>query len=98
METRTVLERAPFRFLEGTPAELTAYLAAAPQEAKLKLILPEPETAPQTETLDEILAPAQQGFDGRELTEAELEELDDFIEAEVKAYRAEKRAERQAAA
>ena len=102
-ETPTILERAAVGILEGTPAELTAYLATAPQEIKLKLILPEtvetkaatPVTPHAGMTFAEILAPAQQGFEESGMTE---EELDDFIEAEIKAYRAEKRAEAQAAA
>ena len=104
-ETQITLERPSIRVLEGTPAEITAYLATAPQETKFKILVSEEtETAPQTETpphagmtFAEILAPAQQGFEGRDLTADELEELDDFIEAEIKAYRAEKRAEAQAA-
>jgi hypothetical protein len=43
-------------------------------------------------TFREIFAPAQEGFDQSGMTD---EELSDFIEAEVKAYRAERRAREQ---
>lgn len=89
-ETQTVLERPLVRVLEGTPAELTAYLATAPQEAKLKLLLPEKEKAPQKEeTFEEICAMLQADFDASGMTDDELGEL---IDAEIKEYRAERRA------
>lgn len=96
-ETQITLERPSIRVLEGTPAEITAYLATAPQETKIKILVSEEaEIKPQTEiplhagmTFAEILAPVQADFDASGMTDDELGEL---IDAEIKAYRAERRA------
>ena len=90
-ETQTVLERPSSPVLKGTPAELTAYLATAPQDREFELLLPEKATdAPKKEeTFAEILAMVQEDFDASGMTDDELGEM---IDAEIKAYRAERRA------
>ena len=89
-ETQSVLECPSVRVLEGTPAELTAYLATVPQDREFGLILPQKEnSAPKAETFDEICTILQEDFDASGMTDDELGEL---IDAEIKASRAERRA------
>jgi hypothetical protein len=85
--------------IEGTRSEIAERLKVLGNDKRLTLIIPgreieEFETTEDQEpladkTFREIFAPTQAGFDQTGMTD---EELSDFLEAEVKAYRAERRA------
>jgi hypothetical protein len=88
--------------IEGTPSEIAERLKALGDDKRLTLIIPgagieEIEATDAKEphpgkTFREIFAPSQAGFDQMGMTD---EELSDFLEAEVKAYRAERKIDEQ---
>jgi hypothetical protein len=94
------------RLIEGTPQEITKYLSTLPGDKRLTLIIPGEEieaieSAEQVKaqppdpgmTFRQIFASSQTGFDQTGMTD---DELSDFLEDEVKAYRAERQAKEQA--
>jgi hypothetical protein len=89
----------PSRVIEGTPDEIATYLKTLDkdEDIKLTLIIPGEELTAETiphagMTFTEILAPLQQDFEATGMTD---EELGEFIDAEIKAHRAERRAREQ---
>jgi hypothetical protein len=82
--------------VEGTPSEIAERLKSLNGDQRLTLIIPgteieefeitEAKESPAEKSFREIVAPSQAGFDQTGLTD---DELSDFLEAEVKAYRAE---------
>jgi hypothetical protein len=102
MAQAEVIQRIrPPQVIEGTPDEIAERLKTLEGDKRLTLIIPgeEIETTEKPEevqgqlphagmTFREIFSPSQAGFDKIGMTD---DELSDFLEAEVKAYRAERR-------
>ena|SRR5579872_1282788 len=104
-QTQVIARRTPPQVIEGTPEEIAERLKTLEGDKRLTLIIPgeEIETIEKPEhsneesssagmTFRQIFAPSQAGFDQTGMSE---NELSDFLEAEVKAYRAERRAREQ---
>jgi len=103
MAQAQVIQRAtPSRVIQGTPEEIATHLKTLKQDEMLTLIIPgqeiqttEKPASTGTEpphagmTFAEILEPLQQDFEETGMTD---EELGEFIDAEIEAYRAERRA------
>ena len=103
--TQVIIRRTPSQVIEGTPEQIAARLKTLEDDTRLTLIIPGDEIEeeekldriagepPHTSTtFRQIFAPSQAGFDQTGITD---DELSDFLEAEVKAYRAERRAKEQ---
>lgn len=96
------------QIIEGTPAEIIERLREMRGNTKLTLIIPGEEVAENKNSqlphvpealhaampFAQILAPLQEDFDASGMTD---EELGDFVDAELNAYRAERRANEQSA-
>jgi hypothetical protein len=93
--------RGPPVVIEGTPAEIAGRLADVEEGKRITVIIPGEELTPsdhaapqaaaagwEDDTIRQIFAPSQAGFDRSGLSD---DELSDSIEADVKAYRAERR-------
>jgi hypothetical protein len=104
-QTQVIARRTPPQVIEGTPEEIAERLKTLEGDKRLTLIIPgdeieateKPEQTdgqqpPADMTFRQIFAPSQTGFDQTGMTD---DELSDFVEAEVKAYRAERRAKEQ---
>lgn len=105
MAQTVTVRRTPSQVIEGTPEQIAERLKTLENNMHLTLIIPgeeiETEEKPdRTEgepsrtgmTFRQIFASSQAGFDQTGMTD---DELSDFLEAEVKAYRAERRAKEQ---
>src|SRR5262245_9504559 len=105
MARSQIIPRArPSRVVQGTPLEIEAHLKTLKQDERLTLIIPGEEipasapVAPAETRLPhagmpfaEILAPLQEDYEASGMSE---EELGEFIDAEIRAYRAERRAKK----
>jgi hypothetical protein len=103
-QIKMIARRSLPQVIEGTKEEITEQLKTVESEKRLTLIIPGDEvesnevseideSSPASEkTFQEILSSSQLGFDQTGMTDDELSE---FLEAEVKAYRAERRAKRE---
>jgi len=93
------------RVIEGTPSEIAEQLKTLEEHQRLTLIIPgeeikrtqttqrtEEPSAADTGTFAEILAPVHEYTRQSGISD---EEIGDFVDAEIKAYRAEKRASAQ---
>lgn len=98
-EPQVITRMTPPQVIRGKRRDIEAQLQKVSEEETLTLIIPGKEltasgateqTTPRIEkSFREIFAPSQQGFDQAGMTD---EELSDFVEAEVKQYRAERNA------
>lgn len=102
--TEVVQRISPPHVFEGTAREIVEHLGTLQGNKRLTLIVPgdqaDTDKAPEPAdgrsssepTFRQIFASAQPGFDSTGMTD---EELSEFIEAEVKEYRAQRRTQEQ---
>ena len=81
----------PFHVLQGTWEEIKTRDAELTGREVRVTVFDKPEPAPNAllKSFEEVFGPLQKGFEQSGMTE---EELNDFVDAEMKAYREERRA------
>ena|SRR5579871_3851648 len=95
-EPQLIIKRGPSTVIQGTRDQIAAELEKlGNDQEELTLIVPGKQveangaTPSQKKSFDEVFGPLQKGFEESGMTEKELGE---FIDAEIAAYRAERRA------
>lgn len=92
-QPQLVVKREPSKVIQGTRKQIAAELEKIGDEENLTLIIPgreveKSETPVRRKSFDEVFGPLQKGFEESGMTE---EEVVAFVDAEMQAYRAERK-------
>lgn len=93
-QPQLIVKREPSTVVQGTRQQIAEALKQLGEEEELTLLIPGKEigqngsvSSTTSKTFEEVFGPLQQGFEASGLTE---EEVGEFVDTEIKAYRAER--------